>query len=287
MQFLKNIFLPIIAIFKFINNYFKALIFLLILFLVFSPETDVKSSNLAQVDIRGAIFNADEVIKKLENIRNDKNIKGVLLYIDSPGGSLSPSVEIAMEVKKLKLEKKVVSYAAGSMTSGSYYAGVNADKIIANPGSFIGSIGVIMQAPNISELASKIGIKEQVVKAGEFKEAGTFTREWSEVERQSIQELVDKSYELFTTDVSLARNLKLENINEWANARVFLAGDAIKVGLIDELGGYFDAKKELENISNVDIPIWQETPKIEKIIQKITSDSVNSFISLIFSPKIK
>lgn len=278
MQILKIIFMPFIAIFKFINSYFKALVFLLILFLVFAPQGDMKEPNLVQIDIKGAIFDSSDLLQKLENARNDESIKGVLLYIDSPGGALSPSVEIAMQVKKLSLNKKVVAYAAGNMTSGSYYAGANAQKIVANPGAFIGSIGVIMQVPNISELASKIGISEQVVKAGKYKEAGTFTREWSELERQSLQSLVDKSYELFTKDISTARKLNLKESDKWANARVFLADEAKKLGLIDELGGYFDAKKELEILSGVKEPIWQETPKFEKFIQKFANESIKSFI---------
>lgn len=287
MQILKGLFSPILAIFRFINNYFKALIFLLVLFLLFNPNSEIKTPNLAQIDIKGAIFDANEVILALENAKNDKNIKGVLLYIDSPGGALSPSVELFMQVKNLAKTKKVVAYAGGNMTSGSYYAGVSADKIIANPGAFIGSIGVIMQVPNISELAQKIGVKEQSVKAGEFKEAGTFMREWSEAERASLQGLVNKSYELFSSDVAAARGLDIKRRDEWANARVFLASDAVKLGLVDRLGGYFDAKKELEILSDVSEPIWQETPKFEQFLQKITNQSANSLLNAFFSLSVR
>ena len=138
----------------------------------------------------------------------------MLLYIDSPGGALSPSVELAMAVKRLKESKKVLAYAAGNMASGSYYAGVNADAIIANPGAFIGSIGVIMQGANIENLAKNLGVSEQVVKAGEFKEAGTFMRSWSKQERESLQGLVNDAYMLFVSDVAAARNLDINKKDE-------------------------------------------------------------------------
>ncbi|MBR8464995.1 signal peptide peptidase SppA [Campylobacter sp. faydin G-140] len=287
MQILKVIFTPILAVFKFINNYFKVLIFMMILFVLFVPNKPITQPNLVRIDINGMILDTDEIITQLEKARVDESIKGVLLYIDSPGGALSPSVELFMQISRLKQSKKVIAYAAGSMTSGSYYAGAGADKIYANPGAFIGSIGVIMQAPNISELAHKIGISEQIVKAGEFKEAGTFTREWSQMERKSLQTLVDGAYELFVSDVAKARNLDIKMRDEWANARVFLANDALKMGLIDNIGGYFDAVNELIRLSEVSEPVWQEKPKIEKILENLTKTGINSLITLFFSSNLR
>ena len=109
MRILKLIFAPVAVILKFINTNFKALVFLLILILLFAPSGDIKQPNLARIDIKGALFDTDEILNKLEELRNDQNIKGVLLYIDSPGGALSPSVEIATQVKRLKESKKVLA----------------------------------------------------------------------------------------------------------------------------------------------------------------------------------
>ena len=287
MQILRLIFRGILGIFKFINNYFKALIFLLILFFVFAPNSKIKEPNLASIDIVGTILDTGEILESLEKARLDSNIKGVLLYIDSPGGSLSPSVELAMAVKRLKESKKVLAYAAGNMASGSYYAGVNADTIVANPGAFIGSIGVIMQGANVENLAKNLGVSEQVVKAGEFKEAGTFTRSWSKEERESLQGLVNDAYMLFVSDVAAARNLDVNKKDEWANARVFLAHNALKMGLIDSLGSYFDAQDALVHLSMVDEPIWQEKPAIEKIMDKFTKQGINSLFSAFFETKLK
>lgn len=275
MQFLKNIFAPIGAVLGFINKYFKSLIFLLILFLIFAggESAQQKGANLAQLSLSGAIMDDSEILEKIETLKNDEAIKGVLLLIDSPGGALSPSVEISLAIKSLNSRKPVVAYAKGTMASGSYLGGVWASKIYANPGSFIGSIGVIMQGLDVSEAAAKLGFAEQIVKAGEFKEAGTMMRKWSDAERASLQALVDESYELFTREVAQARSLDLRKRDTWANARVFLASGAKDVGLIDEVGSLEDAKSALVKASGVADPIWQEPSAYEKMIDRLANKS--------------
>lgn len=275
MQFLKNIFAPIGAVLGFINKYFKSLIFLLILFLIFAggESAQQKGANLAQLSLSGAIMDDSEILEKIETLKNDEAIKGVLLLIDSPGGALSPSVEISLAIKSLNSRKPVVAYAKGTMASGSYLGGVWASKIYANPGSFIGSIGVIMQGLDVSEAAAKLGFAEQIVKAGELKEAGTMMRKWSDAERASLQALVDESYELFTREVAQARSLDLRKRDTWANARVFLASGAKDVGLIDEVGSLEDAKSALVKASGVADPIWQEPSAYEKMMDKLANKS--------------
>ena len=275
MQFLKNIFAPIGAVLGFINKYFKSLIFLLILFLIFAggESAQQKGANLAQLSLSGAIMDDSEILEKIETLKNDEAIKGVLLLIDSPGGALSPSVEISLAIKSLNSRKPVVAYAKGTMASGSYLGGVWASKIYANPGSFIGSIGVIMQGLDVSEAAAKLGFAEQIVKAGELKEAGTMMRKWSDAERASLQALVDESYELFTREVAQARSLDLRKRDTWANARVFLASGAKAVGLIDEVGSLEDAKSALIKASGVADPIWQEPSAYEKMMDKLANKS--------------
>ncbi|WP_315510216.1 signal peptide peptidase SppA, partial [Campylobacter showae] len=281
MGFLRFIFAPIVAIFRFINTYFKAILFLLIVFLIFFSDKgeSVNPPNLTQINLSGAIMDANEALEKIEAARKDGNIKGVLLYIDSPGGALAPSVELHLAVKNLRAKKPVVAYVGGSMTSGSYYAGAGADRILANPGAFIGSIGVIMQGADASELAAKIGVSQQVVKAGEYKEAGTFVRQWSKIEREQLQELVNASYEMFVSDVAADRNLDANKSKEWANARVFLASDAAKLGLIDEVSDYYSARAELEKLSGVAEPVWEKPSVYEKAMQKFINQGANSLIS--------
>ncbi|MCZ6168866.1 signal peptide peptidase SppA [Campylobacter ureolyticus] len=263
-------------------------LFLITLVLVGFSGTKIEKSgvNLAEIKLSGVIIDESAILKEIYSIQDDKNIKAVLLNINSPGGAFAPSFEISNAIKELNKEKPVITYASGTMASGSYLSGVWANKIYANKGSFIGSIGVIMQGYNIEELASKIGIKDQVVKAGEFKEAGTIMRPWSESERQSLQDLVDKSYDLFVSEVATARRLNKNDENLWANARVFLPDEALNLGLIDEISNYKKVKDEVVKISGVQNPVWKEKSKYDEFMDTFSSKVANLIMSE-FSLKVK
>ena len=286
MEILKLFFKSVAGIFKFINTYFKTAIFLLILFLIFA-NGEQETPNLVQIDLKGVVTDETDVLEQIYKAGKDDDIRGVLLYIDSPGGALAPSVELHTAVKNLRAAKPVVAYAGGSMTSGSYYAGAGANKILANPGAFIGSIGVIMQGADASELAAKIGVSQQVVKAGEYKEAGTFLRPWSKIEREQLQELVNASYEMFISDVAADRNLDANKSKEWANARVFLARDAAKLGLIDEVSDYYSARAELEKLSGVNKAVWLEKPIFEKFLDERINGAAQSLVGSLLGVGVK
>lgn len=258
MQILKSFFKALGCGIKFINTYFKTFVLLLIVIWILIPSANSSSNlaNLERIDLKGEIFDSSAVLEKIINAKNDSNIKGVLFVIDSPGGAFAPSMELALAIKDLKIKKPVLVYASGTMASGSYLAGVGANKILANPASFIGSIGVIMQGADLSGLANKLGIKEQTIQAGEFKSAGTFARAWNENERNFLQGLIDQSYDLFTGFVAKAKEL----------------------GLIDELGNYENAKKELEKLANVSNPVWKEEDKIDKFLNRLEGQT-SSLIS--------
>ncbi|ECR3203465.1 signal peptide peptidase SppA [Campylobacter jejuni] len=280
MQILKSFFKALGCGIKFINTYFKTFVLLLIVIwiLILSANSSSNLANLERIDLKGEIFDSSAVLEKIINAKNDSNIKGVLFVIDSPGGAFAPSMELALAIKDLKIKKPVLVYASGTMASGSYLAGVGANKILANPASFIGSIGVIMQGADLSGLANKLGIKEQTIQAGEFKSAGTFARAWNENERNFLQGLIDQSYDLFTGFVAKERALDLNKKDQWANARVFLAAKAKELGLIDELSNYENAKKELEKLANVSNPVWKEEDKIDKFLNRLEGQT-SSLIS--------
>ncbi|EAH5438335.1 signal peptide peptidase SppA [Campylobacter jejuni] len=280
MQILKSFFKALGCGIKFINTYFKTFVLLLIIIWILMPSANSSSNlaNLERIDLKGEIFDSSAVLEKIINAKNDSNIKGVLFVIDSPGGAFAPSMELALAIEDLKIKKPVLVYASGTMASGSYLAGVGANKILANPASFIGSIGVIMQGADLSGLANKLGIKEQTIQAGEFKSAGTFARAWNENERNFLQGLIDQSYDLFTGFVAKERALDLNKKDQWANARVFLAAKAKELGLIDELSNYENAKKELEKLANVSNPVWKEEDKIDKFLNRLEGQA-SSLIS--------
>ena len=273
LDLIKKPFIWIGAVFNYIQNHFKTVLLLLILILVFGSQDELKHPNLAVVKIEGEILNVEEILDNIEDAAKDEKIKGVLLQVDSPGGALAPSIELSMAVKRLAEKKPVVAYAAGSMTSGSYYASIWANHIIANPGAFVGSIGVLFQAPNVAELAKKLGISEQIITAGEYKQMGTFTREWTAKERGALKELIDDAYTLFITDVATARGLNLAKPNEFANAQVFIASKALNVHLIDEIGSINDAKTKVEELANVSHAVWQKPDPMDKWVKKLESSS--------------
>lgn len=288
MGIFAKIFSPIKWVLSLFNNYFKAFLFLLILYLLFGDgvnKSDLVKPNLVSIDIHGPIMDAKDILDKIQKAKKDINIKGVLLHVNSPGGALAPSVEIAYAIKDLKDTKPVVAYAAGTMASGSYYSSIWSDKIFANPGAFIGSIGVIFQSFNIEPLAKKIGIEAQTIKAGEFKEAGTFMRKWTPKEKQSLEKLINDSYNLFVSDVARARDLNVSDKGNFADARVFLAREAKDVKLIDEVGTLQDAKSYLVAKSRVQNPKWQKPDRFDKVLEKFANESTKTLINAFYGLK--
>jgi protease-4 len=260
------------SVLEFISKYFKSLLFLLILYLIFAPSkgVDLQKPNLIKITLNGAIFDDKEFLEKI-NEAQKPYIKGVLVEVNSPGGAVAPSVEMSLAIKRLKKKKPVVAYAKGMMASGSYYASIWADKIVANPGSMIGSIGVIFESANIEELSSKLGIKEQVVKAGKYKQIGTPTREWKPFEKEELQKVINNTYDMFVKDVADARGLKLSDKNKFADAHIFTAKGAKEVGLVDEIGSIYDAKELLYKLAKVKNPIWKKEDRFDKFLDKVIS----------------
>ena len=275
MEFIKKIFTPITATMSYIQNHFKAMLFVLILVLLFAPasEKEFTKHNLEKINLSGPIMDASEIVKKIDAVADNNAIKGVLLSVNSPGGAVSPSIEIAYAIKRLKEKKPVVAYAKGVMASGSYYASIWADKIIANPGSMIGSIGVIMQGADLSGIMNKIGVKTQVVKAGLYKQVGTPNRPWKKYEVAELNKVIQGTYDMFTKDVADARKLDFKKRDTYANAHIFTAAQAKKVGLIDQVGVEYDAKNELVLLSGVAHPVWNQEDKFDKLIKKLTAST--------------
>ena len=258
-------------IIKWIGEHFKGMLFLLIALVVFMPKTatPMRTANLQEIKLSGPIMDAEKILKEIESAQKAKNIKGVLLNVNSPGGAVPPSIEIAYAIRALQKTKPVIAYASGIMASGSYYSSIYAQKIIANPGSIIGSIGVIMESANIEELMDKIGVKTQIVKQGTYKEAGTPTREWTPQEREELQRLTKDTYTLFISDVANARGLDINASKSYADAHIFSAKRAKEVGLIDAIGVKSEAKKMLIKESHVYKAVWKQKDKFESFMDKL------------------
>ena len=278
MKTIKKLFgIFIIKPFDFVQRYFKTFVFLLIVIIIFgfqAPHKDI-NANLAKIYLKGPIFESETFMAQIENLKNYPNIKGILLVIDSPGGTLAASVEIADIIKDLNESIPVVAYVQGTMASGSYYAGMYAHTIIANRGSMIGSIGVIFNGYNIKDLLDKVGIKSQSIAAGEFKEVGTFTREWNIKEKEYLEALLKKQYNMFITDVANARNINPNDYMHFAEGKIFSAHDALKLGLIDIVGSQVNAINILMGLSGVNEVVWAKGGLLESYLEKLMAKAIS------------
>jgi len=201
------------------------------------------SDRVQVVDIDGELVASRPVIDQLKRYEDSNSVKAILLNIDSPGGGVAVSQEIYAEVKRLreKKDKTVVAYLSSTGASGAYYVACAANKIVANPGTIVGSIGVIAEWVNYADLLEWAKLKDIVFKTGEFKDTGSPTRALTENERKYFQGLIDDMYVQFVEAVSAGRKMDLQEVRTMADGRVFTGRDAKQRKLIDEIGNFQDA----------------------------------------------
>jgi protease-4 len=274
METLRKIGSLLASTIQFIQTNFKATLLVLFVLWLIIPSGDeaMSSHNLQKITLTGPILDATSILEQIDEAREDKEIKGVLFSIDSPGGAVAPSVEIAYAIKRLSQVKPTVVYAAGIMASGGYYSAIWGNEIIANPGSMIGSIGVIMQGADVSELMKKVGVKTQVVHAGTYKQVGTFDRPWSPVERAELDKVINGTYALFVHDVAQARKLDINQSSEFADAHIFTAAQAQQVGLVDSIGVEFDAKKRVETLAKTKKAVWNKEDPMDRFFKRFAAE---------------
>ena len=195
------------------------------------------------VDIEGELVDSRPIIEQLKRYEDTKSVPAILLNVDSPGGGVAVSQEIYTEVKRLqeKKNKIVVAYMSSVGASGAYYVSCPANKIVANPGTIVGSIGVIAEWVNYGNLMAWAKLKDVTFKTGEFKDTGSPTRELTEREKAYFQGLIDDMYVDFVEAVAAGRKMDVEAVRALADGRVFTGRDAREKKLIDEIGNFQDA----------------------------------------------
>jgi len=196
---------------------------------------------VAVVEVTGMIVDAADTIEELKAYSRDASVKAIILRINSPGGAVAPAQEIYTEILKAKTKKKVIASMGAVAASGGYYIAAPADRIVANPGTLTGSIGVIMELPNVSGLMEKIGIQTQVIKSGSHKDMASVFKKLTPQEREILQSVLDDVHNQFIQAVSDGRNMAVEDIRKLADGRIFTGKKALELGLIDELGNMEDA----------------------------------------------
>jgi protease-4 len=200
--------------------------------------------------IGGSGTSPESIINQLKEAESDDDIKAILLRVNSPGGTAGASEEIYSEVKRAT--KPVVVSVSDVSASGAYWISSAADKIVANPASEVGSIGVIIEVPNLKGLFDKLGIDLQVIAKGKFKDIGNPARPLTGEERKILQSQLDTIYDIFINEVAKSRNIPVSKVEALANGLTYPAVDAIKFGLIDKLGNFDDALKLAGKLGKID-----------------------------------
>jgi protease-4 len=195
------------------------------------------------VDLEGVIMDPSTVVQQLKKFNEDDSIKAILLHVNSPGGGVAASEEIYREVKRIRDQKKKPINASIETVgaSGAYYVSSATTKIYADKGSIVGSIGVIAEWVNYGDLLRWAKLKPITMKAGEFKDTGSPTRDMTPAEQAYMQALIDNMHTQFIQAVADGRKAKVENIRSIANGKVWTGEQALSMNLIDQLGDFQDA----------------------------------------------
>lgn len=202
-------------------------------------------NKVAVVELSGVIYDSKEVVEELYRQSNSPAIDGVVLRIDSPGGAVAPSQEIYETVSRLKNKKPIVVSMGSVAASGGLYSALGASKIYAQPGTLTGSIGVILEIPNIKGISEKVGFSMNTIKSGALKDAGNMFRDMSEEERLYLEKVASDTHQDFISAVAKGRNLDLGKVKEFSDGRVIIGREALSLGLIDGLGDVYDAAREV------------------------------------------
>ena len=206
-----------------------------------NSSIDSPGKKVGVIKISGPIIASEQINSKLEKFKNRNDISAIVIRIDSPGGLVSPTQEIFEQVKSVRDVKPIVSSMATVAASGGYYIALGSDSLIANPGTIVGSIGVIMNYPIATELLDKVGIKFETVKSGGLKDVGSYSREVTEADRRHLNEMVTNMHNQFIAVVEENRDMDRSEIIKLADGRVFTGLQSKDLGLVDMLGTFDDA----------------------------------------------
>jgi len=230
------------------------------------------SGEITLIEIQGPIYQSDDIVRRIRKF-NKSSKSALLLRLNSPGGAVAPSQEIYSEILNARKEKKVVVASMSSLAaSGAYYIASACDKIVANPGTLTGSIGVIAEFPDASGLLKKFGLNFQTIKSGKFKDTGAFNRPMTPQEREYLQETINDVFQQFVESVIEGRRdvFKQKLADRWhvkpaqvtdqqikgyilpyADGRVLTGKKAQELGFVDQLGNYEDAVKLTANLAGI------------------------------------
>jgi len=226
------------------------------------PVPGQRAQGIAEIRVDGVITStpasgllsagmasAPRITGLIDRAARDERVKGLLLVVNSPGGGAAASQEIYRELQRFKETGKPIVVSMGeTAASGGYYVSSPADYIFASPATVTGSVGAIMELFDTSELLDMLGIDIKTLKAGDLKDAGSFSRPMTDTEEEYLQSMVDAIHEQFLEDVIKARPLEEEVVEKISDARIVLGSEALELGMVDYLGNANDARRFLADL---------------------------------------
>jgi len=229
------------------------IVFLGVMFWIGSADLEFLASpnRIGVIEVRGSITDVRDHLKAIKRFRKDPNTRAIILRIESPGGGIAPSQELYREIKRTVPEKPVLASMGAVAASGGYYIAAPASRIIANPGTITGSIGVISYFPNVKDLLEKIGVYTVTIKSGSLKDLGNPGREMTASEKEFIQGTLDEAHRQFIRDVAEGRKMSEEKVRAIADGRILMGESALSLGLVDELGNFEDAVVAAAGMGNI------------------------------------
>lgn len=213
---------------------------------IVSQDTDSSGFGLSS-----GLISTDTVLPVFEQLKQDASVKAVVLHINSPGGAVVATDELYRSAKELSDVKPVIAVFRDVAASGGYYLAMASDRIIANPATITGSIGVITQTTQLEGLYEKIGVEINTFKSGEYKDIGSPNRPMTSAEQAIIQSVISDSYEQFVQAVANGRNWSVEKTRAVADGRIVSGKQALDLGLVDELGNLQTGIETARTLSGV------------------------------------
>ncbi len=223
------------------------------------------TAGIALIEVHGAIRNgygsngADSIVKLLDAAKTNSSVRGILLDVNSPGGAVGATKKIYDKVMDVRLVKPVVAVVTDVAASGGYYVASAADQIFAYEGSILGSIGVIMLRPDVSDFLASYGVRIEPITAGRFKDMSYPFRRLTDEERRMYDDMIEAAYQQFLEDVSKGRKQGKDTVEKWAEGRVFSGKYAKSQQIIDDIGGRAEAVAAIKIMlkTNEDLPLLE------------------------------
>lgn len=250
----------------------------------------ITKNGILQLELEGVIMNGKKFLKNLKKYREDKNVKAILVVIDSPGGSVGPSQEIYAELLRTRQEFKlpVICVSNGLVASGAYYSAAACDKLVVAKGALVGSIGVIMSFANLEKLYDWAKVTRYSITSGKFKDSGAEYRSMRADEKELFQSMINDVFSQFKADIVAARKMKPQVVDQFADGRVFTGAKAVELGFADQIGSYQDAVNLTAQIAKLgkDYEVFEVPKKKRSIFDFGTEDHEDPLNSVNENTKI-